>query len=135
MARPRQEVRRGISGAAMMFSLGLLFAVLAGVLVGKSAVSGTLQKQINQTQSEIKQLRDKNQVLENELAANTDGELIRNYAVNELGLVKIQADMICPVSIPNTRPAGEAQSNIVHMRQEEGGFYAMLANLLRRVLL
>jgi len=132
-ARRRQEVRRGISGVAMMISLGLLFTVLAGVLIGKSAASGAIQQQINQTQSEIKRLRDRNQALESMLAINTDGELIRNYVVNELGLVKIRADMIYPIHMPDTRPMGEARTGFVQMKQEERGFYAVLANLLRMV--
>ena len=131
--RRRQEMRRGISGVAMLVSLGLLFTVLAGVLISKSAATSALQKQINQTQSEIKQLRDGNQALEAMLLINTDGEQIRNFAVNQLQLVKIQADKIYPVYMPDTRPMGEASSNTVQMKHEEGGFYAVLASLLRMV--
>ena len=118
----------------MLVSLGLVFAVLAGISLSKSATSSGLQKQITQAQNEIRTLSDGNQALEAMLMASTDGEQIRNYVVNELGLLKIQAEAIHSIHLPDTRPMGGAASNDVQMRRTEGGgFFAMLASLLRQI--
>jgi len=132
-ARRRQEQQRGIRAATMAVTLGLVFAVLAGISISKTAVSSGLQRQINQAQNDIRMLQNENQALEARLVISTDGEVIRNYAVNELRLLRISADMIRPIRLPNTRPTGDAQSGAVQMKHEEGGFFAMLANLLRQI--
>jgi|GEM_PF-3574036 len=132
-ARRTQERQRGISSSVMLVSLGLLFAMLAVVSISKSAASSGLQRMIMETQTDIRALRDGNQALERSLQTSTDGELLRNYVVNQLGLLKIQADMIQPIRMPNTRPMGEAPTSAIQMKQTEGGFFAMLAQLLQKI--
>ncbi|MCL2811052.1 MAG: hypothetical protein FWD25_04085 [Clostridia bacterium] len=132
-ARRRQERQRGISASIMLVSLGLLFAILAVVSIGKSAASSGVQRMIAEAESSVKTLRDENQVLERSLMSNTDGEQIRHYVVSQLGLLRIQAGNIQPVHMPNTRPMGEAPPSVVQMRQVEGGFFAMLAQLLQKI--
>jgi len=133
MARRGQERRRGIRAATMAVTLGMVFAVLAGISLSKAAVTSGLQGQINQAQSNIRMLQNENQALEERLTVSTDGELIRNYAVNELGLLRITADAIRPIRMLDTRPMGDARATDVQMRQEGGGFIAVLANLLRQI--
>lgn len=131
-ARRRQD--QGVRTLTMLVALCAVFAVLAGVSLSKRAACSTLQKQITAAQSEIKKAREANQALESMLVASTDGEQIRNYAVITLGMKKLEASDIHAVRIPDTRPLGDALPKDVQMKQqEEGGFFAMLADLLRQI--
>jgi len=131
--RRTQERQRGIRLSVMVVSLGLMFTVLSGMALSRGAANSALQSQINQEQARLVALRNTNQDLEAALARSTDDEMLRNYAVNGLGMVQLQAGMVEPIQMPVTRPMGEAPANTLLMRHGEGGFFAMLANLLRHI--
>ncbi len=135
--QPRQpEARRskGVSSMSKLLALGLTFTLLAGFCIGKRAICTGIQKQVAAVQEEIQTTREANQMLEQTLITNTDGELIRSYAVNQLGLSKLRAESIYPAQMPNTRPLGDREaSDVQKMQDEEGGFLAVLADLLRQI--
>ncbi len=127
---PRRRRQSGVRALTMLVMLGVIFSLLCGISISKRVVSGNLQKQIAQVQSEIRAQNDANHALEMQLSASTDGEQIRNYAVNTLHMSRIRPEDIRKVSMPDTRPNGPA-AEVQKIQTEEGGFLAMLANLLR----
>jgi len=133
-ARVQQE--QGIPSVVMIVVLSVILAILAGVSLDKRATSGALQNQIAEAEQELQNTRDTNLVLEQALRSSTDGEYIRNYAVNKLGMRKIQAENIHPVRMPDTRPMRDDTQESAQAKGEQGeGFMSLLADLLRRISL
>jgi len=132
----RGQAQQGNRSAAILVALGLVLAVLACVSLTKTAAGSALQRQIAQVQKEITETRDANQALEAMLLISTDGEHIRNFAVNQLGLTRIQAGAIHTISVPDTRPMGDTPHGARQMvPAEESGLIATLAGLLRQISL
>lgn len=129
---PRRRGQSGVRALTMLVMLGLVFSLLCGISISKRVTAGNLQQQIAQAQKDLKAVRDENYFLEMQLSASTDGERIRNYAVNTLHMSRIRAEDIRKVSMPDTRPNGPSVE-VQKIQTEEGGFLAMLADLLRAI--
>lgn len=130
---PRRQEKASARTLTMVVALSVVFAVLCGVSLSKSAANSAIQRQITAAQKEIQKTAAENQLLEQQLIASTDGEQIRNYVVNTLGMSKIRAEDIFTITLPNSRPLGDSLASGVQKKQEESGFFAMLADLLRQI--
>lgn len=92
--------RQGFSGMMIMsISLAIVLFTCGFMAILQVQYQSDIQKQIAQTQKEIKTYREKNELLEQELARAVDGEIIRNYAVNKLGMVKTSAENVRTISV------------------------------------
>lgn len=116
----------------MLVALGVMAAVLCGISINKRADVTKIQRQMAQVQQQIKGTQEANLQLERELTLNTDGEHIRNYAVNTLQMVHVQTAQVRTVRMPDTRPlGGQKTADVQEIQTQEGGIMAILAGLLR----
>lgn len=120
----------------MLVALGLMAAVLCGISINKRADVTKIQRQMAQVQQQIKATQEANLQMERQLTLNTDGEHIRNYAVNTLQMEHVQAAQVRTVRMPDTRPLGaKTTADVQEIQTQEGGMMAILAGLLRWIRL
>lgn len=132
--RVRPAVRRArlrLLRQAMIVTACLLLAGLSAALLNQKATVSANQKRIVQMRRQIEEAKNLNQRLEYELSTMIDGEQIRNYAVNTLGMVRLTDEQTRVLQMPATRPVTAAVTPI--NAPEEQGFFAVLGNLLRKI--
>ena len=130
----RRAAPRGMRALTILISLGVICSALVAVSIGKRTACRALERQIADVESAIRRVEEDNRILEWQLASVTDGEVIRNYAVNTLGMTHIRPEAIRTVRLPNTRPNGEKRAaGMPEIHTRKSGFMSTLADLLRLI--
>ncbi len=133
-ARPAaRRARLRLLRQVMLLTVCAMAAVFSIMLISQKARVTANQKQIAMMELQIKQAQDTNTRLAEELVGLTDGFQIRNYAVNQLGMVQLTDEQTRTISMPATRAQGSAVAQQEIVRQDENDIFAMLGNLFRRI--
>ncbi|MDR3051636.1 MAG: hypothetical protein LBU67_07930 [Oscillospiraceae bacterium] len=134
-ARRRPAARRARAQAlrTMLHVSFLVFtALLCFALLGRGARVSAGQKELEKVRAQIRQLQEENDTWAVQLAVVTDGELVRNYAVNKLGMVPLNEGQVRVARMPATRPAGYYLP-AAQAASEQSGFLYALGEFLRQI--
>ena len=96
--RDRRRQQIPLSAVLIVAMAGVLCAVCF-MSLSQMAHASKLQKDIVAMQKSIEQEKENNMLLRQQLTEATDGEMIRNYAVNKLGMVKPSSKQVFEISI------------------------------------
>ncbi len=133
-ARPAaRRARLRLLRQVLVLSICAMAAVFSIMLISQKARVTANQKQIAMMELQIKQAQDTNTRLAQEMVALTDGFQIRNYAVNQLGMVQLTDEQTRVISMPATRAQTAPSAQAETVRQDENDIFAMLGNLFRRI--
>ena len=82
-------------------------------------------------QTSIRQERENNLLLSQELTEATDGEMIRNYAVNKLGMIKPTTQQVFSIALSQPIQVNEAQDTPDETTQESIDWLGVILGLLK----
>ena len=112
-------------------------AVVSAVVIGVVGITLTSRAQlnemnslINEKQSELQTLQEEYKRLESDLAAKTSAKAVEDYAVNELGMQKIEAHQIQYITVEDSDKVEVNDTDEPNVFQKIGGaisdFFAYL---------
>ncbi len=122
--------RPSLTAAAVVALAGVLCAACF-MSLSQIAYSAQLQKDIESLQTSIRQERENNLLLSQELTEATDGEMIRNYAVNKLGMIKPTTQQVFSIALSQPIQVNEAQDTRDETTQESIDWLGVILGLLK----
>ena len=82
-------------------------------------------------QKSIEQEKENNMLLRQQLTEATDGEMIRNYAVNKLGMVKPSSKQVFEISITQKIQVNNPSSTQEDAKKDRIDWLGVLLGLLK----
>lgn len=116
--------------AAMVVALAGVLCAACFMSLSQIAYAAQLQKEIESLQASIRQERENNLLLNQELTEATDGEMIRNYAVNKLGMIKPTTQQVFSIALSQPIQVNEAQDTPDETTQESIDWLGVILGLL-----
>ena len=126
--RRRQQIP--LSAVLIVAMAGVLCAVCF-MSLSQMAHASKLQKDIVAMQKSIEQEKENNMLLRQQLTEATDGEMIRNYAVNKLGMVKPSSKQVFEISITQKIQVNNPSSTQEDAKKDRIDWLGVLLGLLK----
>ena len=117
--------------AVMIVALAGVLCAVCFMSLSQMARASKLQKDIVAMQKSIAKEEENNLLLRQQLTEATDGEMIRNYAVNTLGMIKPTSKQLFTITVDQSAQLNNPSSTQEDAQQGKIDWLGVLLGLLK----
>ena len=108
---PKAKRRVDLSGFKIIAVVAVIFSLAWGVLYSRAQVT-ELTTQISSTESDLSEAKSEYDYLNLQLESRTDLETVEDYAVTQLGLVKVDSSQITYLTLESEDKVVKPESEV-----------------------
>ena len=108
---PKAKRRVDLSGLKIIAVVAVIFSLAWGVLYSRAQVT-ELTTQISSTESDLSEAKSEYDYLNLQLESRTDLETVEDYAVTQLGLVKVDSSQITYLTLESEDKVVKPESEV-----------------------
>ena len=123
---PKAKRRVDLSGFKIIAVVAVIFSLAWGVLYSRAQVT-ELTTQISSTESDLSEAKSEYDYLNLQLESRTDLETVEDYAVTQLGLVKVDSSQITYLTLESEDTVVKPESEVTTLLEN---FSAGFMNLM-----
>lgn len=129
--KQEKKARPNHLAAVMIVGLASVLCAVCFMSLTQMARASKLQKDIVAMQKSIAQEEENNLLLRQQLTEATDGEMIRNYAVNKLGMIKPTSKQLFSITVDQSAQVNNPSSTQEDAQQGKIDWLGVLLGLLK----